>query len=110
MEDDLGAEMECGTCYSDMTIPETWELVTAHNKAVKEAHTKAQYTGKYRIMIVDECGSEQCLYNDIPEELKDVVLAGVRAQYVEAREVFAEEEENNQYRVEMTRLHGEGMW
>ena len=46
----------------------------------------------YRVMIVDECGTEQCIHNNVAEwDVADKV-GEVKEQYIEARSVFAEKE------------------
>jgi hypothetical protein len=47
---------------------------------------------KFRIMAIDECGTECCLANDVPEQEIDDRVEEEREAREEFRSVWAEEE------------------
>jgi hypothetical protein len=55
-------------------------------------------------MIIDECGTEQCIIDDATEGHLEWIVKGVRADYPEARDVFTEPVENDRYMAEQFML------
>jgi hypothetical protein len=99
-EDDLGCEVECPRCGTDFCVPESEEQVAEHNAESEQNHEEMRFTGKYRVMIEDECGTEQCIIDDADSAHLGWIVKGVQADYPEARRVFTERVENQRYMAE----------
>lgn len=99
-------ELECGRCGITHCVPETEEELDALNQEVRASINTAHYTGRTRVMMIDECGHERCL-KEVPklddQELLDIIVKGYQHQYPEAK-IFLEAEENQRYLAEQAWL------
>lgn len=91
-EDDLGfEEVECQSCGTTTSCPETWEEVEKQNS---ECVTEERTASHYRIMARGEDGTEFCIKNFIAKdnELEELIVAGAKTKYPHAT-VWVEDEE-----------------
>ena len=98
-EEDLGFdELECPRCGLTYQVPESLEELYEHNEYIRKEIEEAHYTGKIKIMAIQETGEVKC-YRMLPEndeELINLVLAGYKLIYPECK-FFTEREENMNY-------------
>jgi hypothetical protein len=95
----LEYEVDCDRCGQVHTMPASEELVKQYNADVAKEIESVKYTGKIRIMRIDECGHESCVCTVDNDTTLQYVLAGVEATYPESK-VFTEPEENMRHNVE----------
>ncbi len=93
-EDDFGfEEFECNECGMTLYIPETEEEIEALNAQTRKEVDELRYTGKTRIMAIQETGEECCLrlLDRMDEELIDLIMAGYSMNHPEWK-LFTEPE------------------
>jgi hypothetical protein len=96
-------EIDCPRCDMTVSLPETEEKRVEWLAEIDKEIEAVKYTGKIRIMRIDECGHESCVVTVSDDNTLQYVLAGVEATYPESR-VFTEPEENSRYIVEQMLL------
>ena len=96
-------EVECPRCDMTVSVPDTEEKRIEWLAELDKEIEAVKYTGKIRIMRVDECGHESCVVTVSNDNTLQYVLAGVESTYPESR-VFTEPEENQRYNVEQFEL------
>ena len=96
-------EIECNRCEMTVSLPETEEQRVQWMAEIDKEIEAVKYTGRIRIMRVDECGHESCVLTVADDEAAQYTIAGVESAYPESR-VFTEPEENQRYNVEQYNL------
>jgi len=92
----LEYEVECDRCGQCHTMPANEDQLEEYNQDVYDHINAARFTGKIRIMRVDECGQESCVIVVNDDAALEYVIAGVQQQYPESR-VFTEREESQRF-------------
>jgi len=88
----LGDYEECPNCYTGIDVPETKEALIAWNKEIETAIAERRYTGRIKIIAVDELGHEKLLRVVEDEGIADLVMAGYKMNHPEWLSVFTERE------------------
>lgn len=99
-------ELECPKCDMLVNLPETEEQRIKWLAEINKEIEAARYTGRIRVMRIDECGNESHVITIKDDEAAQYVIAGVEAAYPESK-VFTEPEENQRYVVEQFLLDNE---
>jgi hypothetical protein len=89
-------EVDCDRCGQAHTMPANEEQLKQYNEDVQKHINEARFTGKIRIMRVDECGHESCVLTVDDDDALQYTLKGVEEAYPESR-VFTEREERQRF-------------
>lgn len=84
-------ELECAACECTLSVPENLSDFEAYNLEVGNRLNALQYTGRIRVMVVQETGEESC-EAIVDVQLAEIVVAGIRTLHPEYRSVFTEPE------------------
>lgn len=99
----LEHEVDCDRCGQVHTMPASEELVKQYNEDTAKQINEVKYTGKIRIMRIDECGDEHHVLTVADDDALQYTLRGVEDSYPESR-VFTEPEENTRFVAEQMML------
>lgn len=92
-------EYECSRCDQFVSIPDDFTEFETHNEQIRKELNELKFTGRIRIMAVQETGEVSC-YRTLPEEddeeLISLIMAGYQLLYPECN-FFTEREKNMRY-------------